>query len=356
MKEFADLERTYDSFYSPAFAIDIDGGTRFSTAQGPVSSVRVQTAIEKTNRISFTVGGVFDPQEGDFTGLDDQGLSVGNALTVSLGYGRAIKPVMKGEITDVKPTFPEGEAPTVDVTGHDYRDAMDQTAGDKSWDESKITAATRAIAENYGFDSLEIESGGPGGGASELELKQLVKDATSDREFLQTLSEQFDYEMFLRAGVLWFRRPTKDESPSVSLTYGRGLRSFETTKSSSKSQVETVKHKGVNHYNGIEVSGSTDRSGGDGETLLRKAPMESDTEATRRSEAEATDIDREAESDATTLGMPDLQIGKWIELTGLGSIGDRTYDGIYYVMEANHNVQESGYTTSVKLAGPREET
>ena len=345
MKEFADLEGTYDGFYNPTFVIDIDGGATFSPAQGRVSSVRVRTSIEKANRVSFSVGGVFDRQKGDFTGLETKGLTVGNGVTVALGYGGERKPIVVGEITDLKPTFPEGGAPTVDVVGHDFRYAMDQATGDDSWGESAITAATAAILNSYGFRGVKVDPGGPMSVlAMAFQLKQIVKDAESDREFLQKLANRFDYEMFSRAGYLWFKRPSKSESPDVSLTYGQGLRSFETMGRSSKSGVGTVKHKGVNHYTGEVVSGSASRSA-----------MESATEATRRSESVVTDIERDRRSTATTLGLPDLQIGTWVEVTGLGSIGGRFFDGTYYVLEADHTIRESGYTTRTTLTGPRQE-
>lgn len=354
MREFADLDRAYDGFYNPTFVIDIDGGATLSPAQGRVSSVKVSTSIEKANRATFSVGGVYDQQQSDFTGLEDTGLAIGKGVTVKLGYGEAEETLMVGEITDLKPTFPEGSAPTVDVVAHDFRYAMNQGASDDSWSKSAITAATTAILNSYGFRGVKVDPGGPASVlAMAFQLKQIVKEAESDREFLEKLADRFDYEMFSRAGVLWFKRPSKTESPVVSLTYGRGLRSFETTGRSDNSDVGTVKHKGINHYTGEVVSGTADRSGSDGEELLRKAAMESATEATRRSEAAVTDIERDEQSTATTLGLPDLQIGEWVELSGLGSIGEESFDGTYYVLSADHAVRESGYTTTATLTGPR---
>jgi|GEM_PF-5379820 len=355
-KTFSDLETRWDSFYTPTFAISVDGGATFSTAQGRVSSVSVRTAIDRANRVSFSVAGVYDPSAGDFTGLADAGLTEGSGLTVRLGYGSDPELVMTGEITAVKPNFPDGGPPTVDVVGHDYRYAMSQSSGDESWDESSVTAATRSIANRYGFRRVDIGSGGPGGqGASDLELERLVKDATSDFDFLTALTERFDYEMFSEAGVLRFRRPTRPASPTVALTYGRGLRSFQPGSRSGKSNVGTVEHRGVNHYTGESVSGSSQRADGDGEKLLMKAAMESDTEAQRRSAAQSTALDRERRSTATTLGLPDLRIGEWVHLDGLGSVGGQSFDGPYYLLEVDHTLGESGYTTNATLTGPRTE-
>lgn len=354
-KTFSDLEEKWDSFYTPTFEIDIDGGATFSTAEGRASSVSVQTAIDRANRLSFGVAGVYDQAAGDFIGLDDKGLTEGSGLTVKIGYGSEPELVMTGEITAVKPNFPEAGAPTVDVVGHDYRYVMGQSSSDESWDKSSVQAATRAIANRYGFERVEIGSNGPGGGASDLDIEHLVKDAASDFDFLTGLTERFDYEMFSEAGVLRFRRPTRPASPTVALTYGRGLRSFRTGETSGKSQVGSVEHRGVNHYTGETVSGSNERSSGDGETMLVKAPMESDAEAENRSAARSTELDRERQSTATTLGLPDLRIGEWIRLDGLGSVGERTFDGPYYLTAVDHTIGGSGYTTKATLTGPHTE-
>ena len=347
---FADLEATYDGFYAPAFEIDISGGETFSTAEGRASSVTVRTAVDRTNRVSFSVGGVYDQSAGDFTGVESAGLEVGSNLTVKLGYGSTLETVMRGRITDVNPRFPEASAPTLDVVGHDHRWAMGRASGDRSWDGSTVTDVAESLARGYGFDRVET---GPSGGAADLELEHLTKDAESDLAFLTRLAETFDYELFSRAGVLWFRRPPTDGSPALSLQYGRGLRSYQRRGSAGGEGVGTVTHRGVDHYTGKAVSGSATRAGGDAEQV-RNAPMESDREAERRSAATATGMDRERRSTVTTLGLPDLRIGDWLALTGLGSVGGRSYDGTYYVQSVDHTVDRSGYTTSADVSGPRE--
>lgn len=351
-KTLLDLERKYGGFGPPAFEIDIDGGGTFSPAEDPASSVKVQTSIDQINRVTFSVTDVYDQASGDFTGLSDKGLSVGNRLEVSLGYGSTTETVMIGEITNVKPTFPTGDVPTVDVVGHDYRWAMDRASSDRSWSESTVEAASASIAEGYGFDSVEVGGGGPSGG-SELELKRLVKDAESDLAFLQALASTFDYEVFSDAGTLQFRRPASGGTPTVSLGYGRGLQSFRPTGRSGQSMAKSVEHRGVDHYTGKSLSGSSQRSEGADGTLIRKAAMESGAEADRRSSAVSTALDRERESELTSVGIPDLRIGEWLELSGLGSVDGDTYDGVYYLQAVDHTMDHSGYTTRATVIGPR---
>jgi len=350
--DFPTIEAKYDSFYVPTFEIDIEDGDTFSPAEGGTSSVRVSTSIDIMNHVSFSVGGVYDQQKSTFVGLKDAGLTVGSDLSVALGYGGTTEPVFEGTITEVRPSFPEGSAPTVNVTAKDYRYAMDQAASDESFDGTTVTDAAKQIGRRYGFSDVETDTGGSvDGGASELELTQLVRDAQSEYDFLQKLARRFDYELFSRTGVLVFRRPPAEQSPAASLTYGQGLRSFEANSRTAQTDANSVKYTGVNHYTGERVAGESKRSGdGDGGTVLRKAAIESDTEARQRSAGTATEMDRAQTSDATTLGLPDVQIGQWLELDGLGSLGEQTYDGVYYVQATDHTIRESGYTTRFTLS------
>lgn len=358
-KTLDDLERTYDSFYVPTFEIAIEGETKFSPAAGRASSVRVQTAIEKANRVSFDVSGVYDQAAGDFTGLDDTGLEIGNSLEVEVGYGSTTERIMTGRITDVKPTFSAGGAPTVKVVGHDHRYHMDQASADKSWDNTTVEAATEAIADKYDFERVEIGTSGPdsSGSISETKLEQLVQDSQSDLAFLKQLVRTYNYEMFSHGGVLWFREPADLEGShdaSVRLTYAQGLRSFQRQAGSERSRVGTVRHAGVNPRTGEEVSGTRDRSASQGsdEERLLKAPMESDEEAENRSKSKANELDHAQRSSATVIGLPDLRIGDWVELAGLGSIAGQHYDGTYYLHAVDHDFDGSGYATRLEMAGP----
>lgn len=360
---FADLEARYGSFYTPTFEIDVDGGQTFSPAAGRASSVKVQTAVERFNRVSFSVAGVYDQADGDFVGLEDSGLTVGTDITVKIGYeAQAELPtVMTGTITDVNPNFPSGSAPTVDVVGHDHRYSMDQTTGDDSWEESTVEAVAESIADSYDFERASIGNGGPGSaGTKEMELKRLVKEAESDFSYMKQLITKYDYEMFSRGGVLYFRRPPEKQgnpSATVELQYGKGLRSFQRTGGTAQSQVTTVEATGVDHSTGDSVSGSAKRDvehgQGADERRLLKAGFESDTEAEKQAESEDTSLGRQQRSSATTIGLPVLQIGDWVKLTGLGSVSGQEYDGLYYLLSVDHSIERNGYTTNLTMTGPK---
>lgn len=356
---FADLESKYDSFYAPSYQIAIDGDGTFSTAQGRASSISVTTKMgSRANRVSFGVAGVYDEAKGDFRTkeLQELGLSVDTRLTVDLGYGSATTTVLKGSITDLKPTFPEGDAPTITVVGHGHRHEMDRKREDESWSDTSVKQAAEEVAGRYPFGSVNpAAEGPPGGGGSELTLKRLYKDAKTDLDFLTDLSEKFDFEMFARGGDFYFRRPAKS-SPTLSLEYGKGLRTFRTGAGDNETQPKETKYRGMDPSTGETVEGSHQRqAGGDG-TKRANGPAESSAEASRRAEAMATKMNRVRDSTVVTLGLPDLRIGDWIELTGIGGIGEgESFDGLYFVKQVTHRIDESGFTTEATVTDHRKE-
>lgn len=354
--ELSDLEQKYNSFYVPSFKISIGGQVQFSPAKGRVSSLTVRTAVEKANRVSFSVAGVYDQTDGGLTGLEQKGLETGNKLEVKVGYGDSTPTIMTGKITDVKPNFPAGSAPTVDVIGHDHRYFMDQKSNDKSWDDSTVKSVTESIASKYDFEGIDIGPRGPDPPDQPQKIKTLVKDAESDLSFLKGLIQKYNYEMFSSKGVLRFRPAVKMEEnqiASVSLTYGKGLRSYRRTTGSDKSEVKKTKYKGTNPRTGETVSGSSERDKPEGadEKRLFKAPMESDTEAEDRANSKSNELDHSLRSTATTIGLPDLRIGEWFKIDGLGSIAGQTYDGKYYLQAVNHTINDSGYSTDLEMSG-----
>lgn len=352
------LEARYDGFHVPTFEISLGrGGTELSPARGHVSRVRVQTALDRANRVSFSVGGVYDRASGTFAGLDESVFRTGTRVAVEVGYGSATEPVLVGEITSVRPRFPSDGAPTVDVTGHDYRFAMAQATHDESWDGATVSRTAERVLAAYEdrFEGVTVGSGGPGGSVAVADetFEKLFQSAQSDYQFLRGLADRYGYELFSRAGHCHFRRPPASGEPAVELRYGRSLRSFTPAQPGGSARVGSVEVRGYDPTAAEPVSGTAEpRSGGDGREVIH-APVRSTTEARQRAQARAQELDRRERGRAETLGLPELRVGEWLGLTGLGGAGSALgFDGTYYVHEVTHAVDTSGYSSSVTLSHP----
>lgn len=51
--------------------------------------------------------------------------------------------------------------------------------------------------------------------------------------------------------------------------------------------------------------------------------------------------------EATCQGIPEIMAGKYVELAGLGP----KLNKVYYITSACHNIDDSGYTTTLILGG-----
>lgn len=362
-KTFPQLERQYDGFYAPTFELSVGSGTTLSPAEGWVTRVQVRTALDRANRVSFELGGVYDQASGTFKGLQPA-IKAGTSLDVKVGYGSRTELVLAGQITSVRPRFPADGAPTVRVVGHDYRHAMAQATHDESWEKTSVPAVAEKLLANYSkqFKGTQIGPEGPGagdgaGGLSGLQQKlfeKQFKSAESDFQFLGRLAETFGYELFSREGVFHLRQPPDAPTggPAVELSYGTSLQSFTPAQPGGTDQVGTFEIRGYDPKSGEPITGTADRQGGGDQKRVKAEPVRSPEEAEQRAKAEARKADRQERSDGETLGLPDLRIGDWVGLTGLGGEGSLGFDGTYYLHEVTHTVGQSGFSTSFSVSRP----
>lgn len=349
MVPFATLAEKYGNFLNPRFEVTVGSG-EITSSDGRITGLSIDTALGRRNRVSFTLNDVFDHGAGAFEDVDWERFSQGTALDVSVTYGD-VEPtkLFKGTISSVQPNFPSGSAPSVSVSAKDLRGKMMSGSSSESWDESKLSDVASSIAGEYDFDDTTIA--GKDGTLSkkkDLELKKLIKNADSDYKFLSGLASAFGFELFSRGGHFHFREPKTDASPVTTLTYGESLHSFRPGQPPGDRNVGKVKVIHRDEKTAEKIVGTAEREGGE-DTDERRIPVESEEEANQRAEAILEDLTRGSSSEAETVGVPDLQIGKTVEIGGI----DR-FEGLYYVEEATHRIDRSGYTTTLSVTETEE--
>lgn len=337
---FQQLAKTYDDFYAPRYELTV-GGKTFTQRDGLVSGLRVDAAIDRVNRFSFTLNDVFDLEERSFTDASKR-FEKGADVEVKTGYGEEIQPVLVGTIDSAQPSFPADGGPTMAVDGHDLLHGLMDGTGTGSWTEKTLKSVVEDLVSDAGFEGTEVEG-------SDVEFPQLAHPETSDHRFLRRLADEYGYECFSRAGVFTFRKPKKGASPALTLEYGRALRSFTPSQGGKSPDVGTVK---VRHADKAKeaIVGTAEVPGGGSGTKVYRIPVRSKKEAERKAEAKARDLGEEGGGRGRTVGIPDLQAGTVLELTGLGD----EYSTNYYVESAVHQVGSSGYETSFTVTEAEE--
>lgn len=343
MQDFESLLDTYEDFYVPRFEVTV-GDTTITEADGLVSGLTVKTALEKANRTSFTVT-VGTVAEGDeFTEIGPDSFSEGEETRVKLGYGNEILLLFYGKLESVEPQFDAGSGSSISVAAEDPRTRMKASTADEAWEEDSIADAVQKVTDSYDFETeIERQNGGSGTSPGSLKLDKLVQASENDREFLSLLAKKYGYEMFFRDETFHFRRPNRSaEAAALQLTYGRSLRSLKPGQPGEGRDVKSVVVKHFDRKKRKLIEGTASRDEGSTE-VKRTVAVESQEEAEVRAQAILDRLTRGPTTEAEIVGLPDVRVGTPVEIAGLPD----EFNGAYYVEEADHSIDSSGYTTTI---------
>jgi phage protein D len=334
------LEADYDHFYNPRFELEL-GGRTIRDADGMITGLSVETALDRTNRVSFTLNELYDHEQGRFPAFADQPVTKGTPVVVRMGYGDTLRRLFVGTVESVQPNFPASGGPTIQVSGRDRSYAMTKVPTSRSWDETTLSAIVTDIATGYDFEDLAVEITP----SADLSFTKRVQQGQTDYTYLtEQLAGRLGFECFVSDDTLHFREPDPLSEPVVTLRYGRSLRSFRPDQEDTDVQVGAVEVRDWDPSSKSAITATATVPGGTGETSTRSVAVESQAEADRVARAMANDLAGGISGQCETIGLPEIREGAVVSLDGLG----QPFDGRYYVQGTTHRIDDAGYTTSFR--------
>lgn len=330
-----EFRRKYDDFYTPRFDVTV-GDETIRESHGVISTLAVDTIIDGADHFSFTIEGTYDNESRRFSTDWDQ-LSADTRVQIRMGYGDNREPVFVGRVQSVRPEFPTDGEPGVEVSGFGL--LYDTTVGtnSRSWDEATDSNVVRDIASDYEFDRVDVEETG-------TTRRKIVQENRSDYRFLKGLADRNGFELFADRETLYFREPKDDRSPEVTLQYGNSLVSF-TPERNEADQVQTVEVRHWDPGRKQEIVGAAERDFGSGTKVVR-TPVHSRDEAEEIAQAELDQLSEGMiRGTGESVGLPELRAGTTLRLEGLGDM----FTGIYYIQQATHWIDNSGYGTTLEV-------
>jgi hypothetical protein len=356
------LSERHGDFYVPAFAVRVAGKDLLRDHTVAVTQADVDLTLGGAGRFSFTVADAFDFDRREFLSGDGRDLldllAFGAPIEVAMGYGD-IAPLPKliaGIVTQITTSFGESGSPELSVSGYDHAFPLMGGKNTRSWTKQRDSAVVEEIAS---FHNLT-----PDVRVTKEELPQVEQNQEGDLEFVNKLAERNGYETYVTERTLHFRPPQNQGSGVVKLEWGKGLLSFKPD-GNLAGQVSAVEVYGWNPQTKEKIVGKAGRGQEPGRearqdsaadnlgTVLRKQPVLrvrepvfSQASASERAQALLKEkAEQFLTGEGETIGMPEIRPDRNIDLAGLG----RKFSKTYYVREATHRFDSSGYRTRFKV-------
>jgi phage protein D len=360
------LSKSYGDFYVPSFTVKADKQDLVRELFLTVTSVEIDLKEKAAAHFTFAIAGAFDWQSREFVAHKQEErvdlldlFAFGSTIEISLGYGEPsrLKPVVKGIVTELGTGFSAGGSPELKISGFDnlYRLATGKTT--EHWEESYDSDVVQILASKLKVPTDVVRTG--------LKKPRIDQNEESDLAFIEKLAGRNENTIFyLRDDKFYFGPRHNEREGLLELVWGEGLLSF-TPQVSLAKQITEVEVHGRSAEKGVAIVGKArrgDEKGRDGsresgaerlaKALDGPSPMKvrmavrSQEEADARAKAilneRALDY---VTGDGECIGLPEIVPDINISLRGLG----KGFSKIYYVSEATHKLDSSGYRTTFKV-------
>lgn len=350
------------TYFVPAFQIEVNGSHLQADVSRNIQHLEVVSMPNTLDTFTFTLANALPTMR--WTHTDDAQLFVpGHSVRIAMGYVDDIYEMMEGEITQVSPTFPDSGVPTVTIVGHSR---MHRLCGEPKTRTFQKTTP-KEIVEKIGKEALlDVEAEDVN-----LQLDYMMQGNKTDIEFLRELAQSMHCEVLVQASTLIFRKAREAYPKSFTLVWfgpqesfapapdTMPLKSFTPTMNTLEPPTNVQyraydmkqKRAFVSNANQSKLMGGNQTAAQAVQNyfdLTRTVvhvttPFLSQDEGDRYSKsafnAKAMGF---ISGQATTIGIPELWSGKVVELVGLGPL----FNGCYYIQQATHTIDESGYNTS----------
>lgn len=343
------------SFYAPRFEVQINNSALALNMSKAIIDITVDEKIDEGASFHLTVHDEFDMATQQFKWLDHPLFDVGNKITIKMGYGSNLFPLVVGNITSIEPSFFSGESPTLTIGGQDLSyDYLKRSSPERTFVKKSYSDIATTIASDAGLLPVVDDT-------SEVVSSVCKKSEQSYYSFLEKLAKEAGFQFRMDGQTMYFVKPTDSKKEILTLELGKDIISFHPAMKTS-GLVTDVEVRGHNPRDpGKPIIGRAGPGSERSQESGRKTGsqiMQSKSKTVKRvitnvivnSVAHANAIalselnkssDSFIEGDAESIGLPQIRTGVTISLEKMG----KRFSGKYYVKGTTHTIGESGYRT-----------
>lgn len=357
------LLKKYHDFYAPEAIVFINDEKVTKHGIGIVE-LKIEQSLSGANSFSFTVANALDYEYNlnkKYTDL----LQFGNKVEIKIGYRSEYKSIITGVITSISWNFTEENYLDVEVEGYDYLFLLTKGKSNKApWKNRKDSDIVKDIVQQTKYNVIKhihIDN-------TETDCSYRRQEKSeSDYDFIVNhLAKKNGYEVFVEGEDFYFRKPPAKESSAFSMKYGEELLTFnpQFNLAQQVSRVEVYgwdpgsKRKIIGKAGSSKTgaSGKKEATGSSKIKLLLKDDVVYKVRVPVCSQKEADQLalslfQKRANllvtGSATSIGIPDLKPGIFVELKNLG----KRFSCNYYVDKVTHGFADGAYKMNFNIRG-----
>jgi phage protein D len=344
-------------FYVPAFEVRLDGKTMGKDVVRDVLSVTYKDSLQEFDSFELTINN-WDAETLAFKYSDEPLFDPGAKVELHMGYMGALRPMLRGEVTSLRPSFPAGGGSTLAVSGlnvlHRFRT--------KSESRTYLGKTDREIAKEIETRlNVKIKTEAS---SDEPRFDYQIQDNQYDIVFLMERARRAGFDLMVeetkQETVIHYRPSTTVHHPTYRLSYGKSLIEFQ-PELTTANQVAKITVKGWDAVRKEPISytatreelkvkgvgergrqAAIDKSFEAKEEVIATKPVQSLEEARKLAiEVLQNNAKDMVKATGSVPGLPDIRTGTVLEIDG---VGDR-FNGRYFVVSTTHTIGDSGYTT-----------
>jgi phage protein D len=356
------------TYFAPAFQVVVNGSHLQADVSMNIESVTVTSMPDTLDTFSFTLANTLPTMRWTHTSDADL-FHEGSSVSISMGYVDDLQQMIEGEITNIGPTFPADGIPTVEISGHTRMHRLRGSNNTRTFQDATDAQVAQQIAQANGLEAEADDT--------QIQHEYLVQPNQSDLDFLKQLASRIRYEILVQGKKLIFRKAQESHPKVYTLVWAGVQRAFAsggntlplksfapdlnaTAPASSVQQRAYDPNSKQALIAKADPSDQTSMMGGSqsGSQLPQNAfqsprdevdvtsPFVTQAEGDQRAKARLNERAMQLiKGTAETIGIPDLRSGQVVQLLGLGP----RFEGLYYIDQATHTINESGYSTSLNV-------
>ena len=356
---YASLAKKYDNFAAPGFEILVDG-KELSPSQYHIPGVEIELRADGTaGGCTFQINGQYDFENSKWISDAANAIKPGAKLTVKGGYVTR-KELFFGYVDDYSMDFRSDGAPYIEVNGLDglgYLMNMCEPEYGGQKKPKQIVESVLRKSVSAGF-AKKVTVGSLDGFETPV-----IKEQMDDWKFLRMMAQRYGATLFVVDGEMIFDTVTTKTSPILTLTVGRGVKTF-VKRVSLAHQVGKVEVWGRDvNEKAVQGTAASVTAGGSGKSAAEWVSGLKDAVLRERSEYARTQKECETlaqhrlngiamgfvSGKGECIGIPELIPGRYIKIDG----GDDKTNGTYFLTRVRHRFSPDEYVTEFEVKGAK---